>query len=832
MKKNISINLQGMIFHIEEDGYEQLSQYLAAIKKYFSAYEGHEEIIADIEARIAEIFFTKLNPSKQVITRDDVQALITQMGSVKDFQTLEEEPEVEYSTLNSANQGYKSQEEPTSRKIFRDEKRKVIAGVAAGIANYLTVDPLWTRLAFVFLTFLFAIPGGVPAALIIFIYIACWIAFPKSTVLPETATRKLFRNPDDKKLGGVASGMALYFGLDVAVIRLIFLISAFLGGGGLLIYIVLWIILPEATSFTDRAQMQGNPITLSGIEESLKTNLRMKDEDGRESTFARIILFPIRMVAQVIQVLARILSPLAHFLVTLVRILAGVLLLFMAGTFIFALFVIAATALNVIDGSSFLEMNDVPLDIFFKSFPNFGIVSGFFTLLIPCILFLILGLGLLLKRFFIRPSVGWSMLAIWILGLFVLVLAIIDFRNDFREFGEFTAQKTFPVATYQTVLLKARDTGAFRDGRANLEIQGYNGNEIRLFQTFSAKGLTESEAIKNAQMVSYRSIQEDSVITLDYNFKFKPNAIYRDQDLSLKLLLPENKTLQLSENFSSMLPAEFFDHEEYSNEEVAQHLWQVKKDKFICLDCPPIDSTSEANEQLSANEDWDNDQTELDSPLQDDDEYGDNTRTYDYTDFNKISVGGNYHLKVRRGSNYSIKVRGEKDALRNLEINNDEGVLNIKSKKNLFRFSFGDQEPVLITISLPELYEADLSGAVRADIKGFDTDEFNFSSSGAVQTALSIKARQLNVDTSGATETEIAGSGNSLKIDASGACQVKASKFKAEDVEADLSGASNARVYVTNKLDAEVSGPSHVTYRGNPQHVNADESGMGRVEKE
>ena len=94
MKKNISINLQGMIFHIEEDGYEQLSQYLAAIKAYFSAYAGHEEIIADIEARIAEIFFAKLSPTKQVITSDDVQALVAQMGSVKDFQNLEEdEPE-------------------------------------------------------------------------------------------------------------------------------------------------------------------------------------------------------------------------------------------------------------------------------------------------------------------------------------------------------------------------------------------------------------------------------------------------------------------------------------------------------------------------------------------------------------------------------------------------------------------------------------------------------------------------------------------------------------------------------------------------------------------
>ena len=85
MKKNISINLQGMIFHIEEDGFEVLRTYLDSIKIYFSGYAGHQEIIADIESRMAEIFYANLTPTKQVITLEDVQALIKKMGSVNDF---------------------------------------------------------------------------------------------------------------------------------------------------------------------------------------------------------------------------------------------------------------------------------------------------------------------------------------------------------------------------------------------------------------------------------------------------------------------------------------------------------------------------------------------------------------------------------------------------------------------------------------------------------------------------------------------------------------------------------------------------------------------------
>src|SRR5690606_15574946 len=85
MKKNISINLLGMIFHIEEDGYEVLRNYLDSIKIYFSGYAGHQEIVADIESRMAEIFFANLSPAKQVITLEDVQALIKKMGNVNDF---------------------------------------------------------------------------------------------------------------------------------------------------------------------------------------------------------------------------------------------------------------------------------------------------------------------------------------------------------------------------------------------------------------------------------------------------------------------------------------------------------------------------------------------------------------------------------------------------------------------------------------------------------------------------------------------------------------------------------------------------------------------------
>src|SRR5688572_24333512 len=95
MKKNISINISGIIFHIEEDGYENLKKYLDSINRYFSTFEDSSEILADIESRIAEIFLSRLNEEKQVITSEDVNSLIATMGSVSDFKAAEEIETVE-----------------------------------------------------------------------------------------------------------------------------------------------------------------------------------------------------------------------------------------------------------------------------------------------------------------------------------------------------------------------------------------------------------------------------------------------------------------------------------------------------------------------------------------------------------------------------------------------------------------------------------------------------------------------------------------------------------------------------------------------------------------
>ena len=299
MKKNISINIGGIIFHIEEDGYDKLKSYLDSVNKYFSSFEDSKEIIEDIEGRIAELFLAKLDDGKQIITPEDIEDLIATMGTTKDFDaTIETEPEEKEEKKEEKADEPKSQKESQeesysrerSRRLYRDNRRRVIGGVAAGMANYFGIDPIWIRLlmlAFLFNVFFWGLSGFIFIA-----YIILWIAIPGKSDLEEDKTiKKLFRSTDDRVLGGVSSGIASYFGTDPVVIRVLFVVTMFIGGAGLIAYLILWIITPEARTITEKMQMQGEPVTISNIEENVKKSLHVKE--GEENLFVKILLFPL-----------------------------------------------------------------------------------------------------------------------------------------------------------------------------------------------------------------------------------------------------------------------------------------------------------------------------------------------------------------------------------------------------------------------------------------------------------------------------------------------------------------------------------------------------------
>lgn len=838
MKKNININLQGIIFHIEEDGYEQLSRYLSSIRHYFSSYEGHEEIVADIEARIAEIFSMRLSPGKQVITMEDVQSLIAQMGDVTDFEVLEpmeEEmpharrayttgaPEPEFA---EAGGGAAAAATAGPRRLYRDVTRKVVSGVSAGIANYLNVDPVWIRLLFVFLVIGTPITKGVSGSFGLILYIILWIALPVNYSLPEITVKKLFRDPVDKKLAGVASGIAKYFGVDVAVIRILFLALIFAGGFGLLAYIILWVAVPEATTLTERMQMQGNPVTLASIEHTLKENLNMKDHDGEESTAAKVLLLPFRLISQVIGWLGRALGPVLAVLVALIRIAAGITLLMISLGLTVALFTSLFVSLGIVDQQTWVSTGDFPASVFLEGFPRLGLVAGFFVGLIPILFLILLSIGLLAKRFFMRPLVGWSLFGIWLISLFTMIAFIAAHAENFRRSGEIVTLQSFPVGPYPTITLDGYNTNSSYDNRIYVDVQGHGGSDLEVQQRLQAKGKTEAEAQANARMVTYRVVQKDSTLRFDDGFEYAPGAAYRNQRMDVTLLIPQGKKLRLTNNFLRMVPSSAFE-EEYSREKTLRNLWQVKGNLLSCITCAS-DTLDVADSDFSYNSAATMGMGG--SVLMNESEYGSNKKTYEFSNFDAITVNGAYHVQITQGSSYSVTASGNPEDLEKLDISQSHGELEIEHKDKAFKL-FDRQKPVLIQITVPELRSLDLSGAIKADIGHIKTDRLNLALTGATQAFVDVNVNRLQADITGASKSTFTGRAETVDMDLAGASKLDASRLVAKTVNIEAAGACSADVHATNTLRADAAGASKVRYKGNPGNVVTDVSGASKVSR-
>ena len=133
MNKKVNINLAGTFFHIDEDAYLKMQRYLEAIKRSFTDSQGRTEIIADIEARIAELFNERVQNDRQVIRIKEVDEVISIMGQPEDYlvddEIFEDEPQNAFERKSAA-----------SKKLFRDTDNSYIGGVASGLRHYLGID--------------------------------------------------------------------------------------------------------------------------------------------------------------------------------------------------------------------------------------------------------------------------------------------------------------------------------------------------------------------------------------------------------------------------------------------------------------------------------------------------------------------------------------------------------------------------------------------------------------------------------------------------------------------------------------------------------------------
>jgi phage shock protein PspC (stress-responsive transcriptional regulator) len=798
MKKNISINISGIIFHIEEDGYDSLRKYLDSINSYFGSFEDSSEILADIEGRIAEIFLSKLNEGKQVITLEDVKSLIATMGNVSDFKAAEEQETGGESFKNesSQQQTYTSQAVPplAHKKLFRDEKRKILGGVCAGLGHYFSIDPVWPRVLFALLVL--GSYGG-----LILVYIIMWIVLPSSAdLLDEPAVKKMYRDPEKKVLGGVASGIAAFFGTDITVVRLLLVILAVIGGLGFILYVVLWIALPAANSITEKMEMQGEPVTLSNIESTVKKNLNEKEEE--ESTLAKIVLFPFRLIATVITALAKVVGPIVKLFFELIRVLIG-LAIFFTGFSLLATIIITFGIFLGFFGTSILpdywggeiQGLNFPMEAIRNTFPIWTMVAAFIVAFIPAFVILLSGSSILAKRSFFKPAMGWSLAGLFFVSILVLSFTVPKMIYSFKEEGEYKTEEVFNMQDKKLVL-KINDAGFEDYTTPDLRIKGYEGKEIKLIKRFRSQGFNRKNAAENAQMIEYQVTQQDSTLTFDSNLSFKKDAKFRAQRLDMELYIPYGQLFVIDEYVWRLIDNNYNDYDGYYDSNFNK-TWKMTEKGFECQDCKQ--PTERKSIQLK-------------------DQYG-------YNDFNEIELMGIFDLSVYRADEFSIQLDGPESEKRKYEVSVSGETLEIRYRsrnQSFWENSVDLDDKVKIQITLPHLRKLKIKGAGEFTIRDFDEEEMDIVLLGAMSGEADIQSRNLMIEMSGPMSFQLDGNGNFLQAEVRKLAQLKASKYEIENAVVEAKEMGNARVNATNSVEIDTDVVSTVKYQGSPEVIKRD----------
>lgn len=375
MEKTISITIAGLIFHIESSAYERLDSWLSAVRRHFRRYDDSNEILRDIETRVAEILTQRTDGGKRAVTLEGVDEVIAQIGTIEDFQDFEEGPA---DTAGSTFEG---------------------------------------------------------------------------TVADEATVRKrLYRDPDNSVLGGVAAGVAAYFGIDIVLTRILFIVFALIWGFSIVIYIILWIAMPVADTPAKKLEMKGKPVTLSGLEEKIRTSMPPRDEV--KSAFGRFMYK-----------IADVLREIGEATVDLVK-RAGPVLLSVIGAILVIGGAIAALSLTILfilmlTGTANVWFGVSPAQFATSPFSHYAlVVSTFLLVVIPAILILMAGIALIRgqgRRKQRNSTIPVVMLSIWVIALLVTsilgVREIPAYQQNYQSYiSELDEQeKTFNLSPFNSL---------------------------------------------------------------------------------------------------------------------------------------------------------------------------------------------------------------------------------------------------------------------------------------------------------------------------------------------------------------------------------------------
>ena len=535
MNKTVNINLAGIFFHIDEDAYGKLQRYLAAIKSSFEGMQGEDEIIADIEARIAELFSEKIKDERQVIGNKELDEVISVMGQPEDYRV--DDDVFEDNTQGSQKQAFQAKR-ISQRRFFRDVDNAYLGGVSSGMAHYMGIDPLWVRIG--------------------------WVALIALT----------------------------WFTL----------------GGTALIYLALWVFVPEAQSTADKLAMRGKAVNIDNITEKVKEGFgnvadTVKNVDydkygtqvksGAQSffgTLGKIILFFLKVLAKI----------------------AGVLLIIIGATVVISLLITLITGGMVDLFSS--GLTDMPWFHNGTGLPAwFALLLVFFAVGIPFFFMFYLGLKILSSNLKSMPmSAKLSLLGVWLVAS--ITLAVFTTHTALKysdtDTAKITERTTLPITKSDTLRIEMRDSELYDIpfGRSSgyIKTSKIDGNrldiekDVRLIIRSTkndsaymqiekrADDFTYDDAKNLASAIQFETdLEGDDTLLIDSYFTSpsqNDHGQWNDREVRVIVYLPIGSTLIADENTYSYHRNGSSYRDILDNGYEEEYL-KVRNNKLVCKTC-------------------------------------------------------------------------------------------------------------------------------------------------------------------------------------------------------------------------------------------------------
>lgn len=578
MNKVVNINLNGLVFSIDETAYEQLKSYLEGLKKHFNGTEGATEIIADIEARIAELLEAKISDKYMVIQVADVAEIIALMGDPREIGGEEEQ---EFASTERKQHFNKE----GVKQLRRDPNHKTLGGVCAGIANYFGVDVIIPRI--LFLVAFFAFGSGLLA------YFIMWILIPEATpgeiTDQQSTVKRLFRNPDDKKVGGVCSGVAEYIGVDAVWMRLAFLIAFFGFGIGFLAYMVLWMAIPEAKTSAEKLQMKGETIDVNNIEKVVRNTLGKSGEQIKRGAAT---------ASQNINQAGSALTQMVHTILSLMSKLIGAAFLLMA--------VVAIGTIVFLWNYSFSDIL-AKLDVTsYYSYFQWGF--GLFAFSVAALIML-MGIKMMFHTRIKAKLIALLLITSMVAGLALLLNFGLMYKDGVSH-KEVVKEPALAAMCPDTLYIKT--TEQFEDDDAeeveintnsgrnrfkmkytkdlikvfyntHLSVKPSKGDSLHLAVFKSARGESDAHATENAEKINYAHTFNGNVLTLDRGVVLEANAPFKFQQVFAKLKVPVGTIIIVDKTIMKMINASY--EEDFDMGET----FKMTSKGLKCMDCMDIE---------------------------------------------------------------------------------------------------------------------------------------------------------------------------------------------------------------------------------------------------